>query len=68
MKPARNITPEDLRALVARSGVPAYVLGGRARVNPIQLSRLMRGHDPLTPEIVRRILDAIRQEALANGR
>jgi plasmid maintenance system antidote protein VapI len=49
--------------------VPAYVIGARARVNPIKLSRLVRGHDPLTPDLALRIVAAVQtEEAIANGR
>jgi len=61
-------TPADLRAAIARSGAPAYVVGARCRINPIRLSRLLRGHEPITAEVAARILAAVRQEALANGR
>jgi len=61
------VSAEDLRAAIACSGIPGYVIGARARVNPIRLSRLCRGHDPITPEIGARILLAISQEVAANG-
>ncbi len=63
-----KVSAEDLRAAIARSGVPAYVIGARARVNPIRLSRLVRGRDPITAEVAARILLAIQQEVAANGR
>lgn len=63
-----KITAEDLRAAIARSGIPAYVVGARARVNPIKLSRLVRGHDPITPDVASRILLAISQEVAAHDR
>jgi hypothetical protein len=63
-----NATPADLRAAIARSGAPAYVVGARCRINPIRLSRLLRGHEPITAEVAARILTAVQQEALANGR
>ncbi len=67
MKTPHSISAEDLRVAIAKSGVPAYVIGARARVNPIKLSRLVRGHDPITPDVASRILLAVQQEA-ANGR
>jgi len=63
-----KVSAEDLRAAVARCNVPAYVIGARCRINPIRLSRLLRGHDPLTPEVAVRILLAVQEEASANGR
>jgi plasmid maintenance system antidote protein VapI len=63
-----NTSPADLRAAIARSGAPAYVVGARCRINPIRLSRLLRGHDPITAEVAVRILTAVQREAIANGR
>lgn len=63
-----NPTPADIRAAIARSGAPAYVVGARCRINPIRLSRLLRGREPLTPNLAARILLAISQEAAAHGR
>ena len=63
-----NTTAADLRAAVARSGSPAYLVGARCRINPIRLSRILRGHEPITAEVAARILTAVRQEAIANGR
>lgn len=68
MKTPSSVSPADLRVAVAASGIPAYVIGARARVHPIKLSRLLRGHDPITPEIASRILLAVQQEVAANGR
>ncbi len=62
-----NISPEDLRAVIARSGVHAYVIAGRAKINPIRLSRILRGHVRLTDAIAAKILLAIEQEIAANG-
>ncbi len=64
----KTVSAEDLRAAIARSGIPAYVIGARARVNPIKLSRLVRGHDPITSNLAVRLLHAIQQEETANGR
>jgi len=62
------ISAADLRAAIAKSGVPAYVIGARARVNPIRLSRLLRGHAPITSDVASRILLAVQQEENAHGR
>jgi hypothetical protein len=62
-----NTTPADLRAAIARSGAPAYVVGARCRINPIRLSRLLRGHEPITADVAARILTAVQQETIANG-
>lgn len=62
-----KVSAEDLRAAIARSGIPAYVIGARARVNPIRLSRLLRGHVRITDDIAARILLAVEQEAAARA-
>ena len=61
--PTNDFSPADLRAAIARSGFPAYVVGARCRINPIRLSRLLRGRELITPEIAARILTAIEQVA-----
>jgi UDP-N-acetylglucosamine enolpyruvyl transferase len=63
-----KVSAEDLRAAIARSGIPAYVNAGRARVNPIRLSRIMRGHVRITDALASRILLAVEQEVAAHGR
>ena len=63
-----KITPEDLRAAIARSGISAYIIGARARVNPIRLSRIMRGHVRITDALAAKILLAVEQEVAAHGR
>ena len=62
-----KVSAEDLRAAIARSGIPGYVIGGKAKINPIRLSRLLRGHVRITDDIAARILLAIKEE-VANGR
>ncbi len=56
-----KLTSDDLRAIIARSGIPGYVIGGRARVNPIKLSRLLHGHVRITDDLASRLLLAIEQ-------
>lgn len=63
-----KVSAEDLRAAIARSGIPGYVIGARARINPIRLSRILRGHVSITDGIASRILLAVEQEVAANGR
>ena len=60
-KPAAS--PEELRAAIARSGVPGYVIAGRARINPVRLSRILSGHTRITHEVAARILLAVQQES-----
>lgn len=61
-----KISAEDLRAAQARSGIPGYIIAGRARINPVRLSRIMRGHVRITDELAARILLAIEQEVAAH--
>jgi hypothetical protein len=63
-----KVSAEDLRAAIARSGIPAYIIGARARVNPIRLSRILRGHVSITDDIAARILLAVEHEVAAHGR
>lgn len=63
-----KVSAEDLRATIARSGIHAYIIAGRARVNPIRLSRILRGHVRITDDLAARILLAVEQEVAANGR
>jgi hypothetical protein len=50
----------DLRAAIARSTAPAYVVASYARIHPSRLSRLLRGHVPITADVRERILAAVR--------
>ena len=60
-----RVTAVELRAAIARSGIPAYVIGGRARIHPTHLSRLLRGREFVSQTVAARILAAleIEQEA-----
>lgn len=60
--PKSAADPGDLRAAIARSGIPSYVIGARARINPVKLSRILNGHLRVTHETAARILIAIQQE------
>lgn len=51
-----STTPADLRAAIARCGLPKYIVGARCGVHPVRLSRLLHGREPLTDELTRRIL------------
>lgn len=64
MTTTKTISAEDLRAAIARSGVPGYIIGARARINPVRLSRILRGHVRITPDIAGRILLAVQQETM----
>ena len=61
-------TAQELKLLIASAPVPAYVIGARARVNPMKLSRLVRGHDPLTKDFAQRLARAVEIEKGLHGR
>jgi hypothetical protein len=63
-----KVSAEDLRAAIARSGIPAYIIGARARVNPIRLSRITRGHCRITDSLAARILLAVKKEVATHDR
>ncbi len=56
-----RITAADLRAEVARLGLPAYVVATRAGMNSVSFSYLLREHRPLRPDHVERIMAAIEE-------
>lgn len=62
-----KVSAEDLRAAIARSGIPCYIIGARARINPIRLSRIIRGHVRITDDLAAKILLAVQQETIENG-
>ncbi len=64
----RKITASDLRALIARSGLSAYVVGARAGVHPTRLSRILRERDPLSESIAARVLMALHEGVGDGGR
>jgi plasmid maintenance system antidote protein VapI len=62
------VCPADLRAAIAQSGVHGYIIGARARIHPITLSRILHGHVRITDDLASRILRAIEQETSASSR
>jgi hypothetical protein len=58
-----KVTPADLRAAIARSGAYAYIIAARSGVNPIRLSRLVRGRERITEVLATKILAACEREA-----
>jgi plasmid maintenance system antidote protein VapI len=52
----------DLRAAVARYNLKLYLLGARVGVHPSRLSLVVNGRAPLTPELARRLAEAISEE------
>jgi hypothetical protein len=59
---AATITPSDLRAAIARSGQPIYVIGAACRINPVRMSRILHGREPITVSVAERILRACAKE------
>lgn len=55
----RKPTPADLRAEIARLGLPVYVVSAHAKIHPASLSLVLRGHRPLSDDIAQRVLDAL---------
>jgi plasmid maintenance system antidote protein VapI len=51
----------DIRAEIARRGVPRYVLAAYARLHPVKLGRLLNGRVTLTPVLAERIMRALDQ-------
>ena len=55
-EPSATITRHELRAIIARTGEFAYLIGAKARVNPVRLSKILNGHEPLTAEVAARVI------------
>lgn len=68
MMSTSKTTAADIRAAIARSGIPAYIIGARARINPIRLSLITRGHVRITDSLAARILLAVEKEVAAHDR
>lgn len=51
-------TADDLRIAIARSRTPNYKIAAAANINPIRLSRLVNGREPITAALATRILAA----------
>jgi DNA-binding LacI/PurR family transcriptional regulator len=49
----------SLRGKIAEAGYPAYLVAARAGMHPDTLSKVLRGHMPLTPAIRQRVLRAL---------
>ena len=59
-----SITAGDLRAELARAGVPLYIISGRIQLHPSHLGRILNEHVPLTDAMAQKILAAIDDVAL----
>jgi len=57
----------ELRAEVARRLIPIYVLASRVGLHPAHLGQVLRGRQPLPPELAERIARALRGEGGGNG-
>ena len=54
--------PADLRAEIARVGLPRYQVAARLPIHPAQLSRWLNGHEPIPPRAAERILQVLAEE------
>ena len=52
----------DLRAEIARLGLPMYQVAARLPIHPAQLSRWLNGHDAIPGRAAERILEVLREE------
>lgn len=57
-----QVDPADLRAEIARVGLPMYQVAAKVPINPSQLSRWLRGHDPIPSGAAERVLQVLRDE------
>jgi hypothetical protein len=57
------MTPEDLRAQIARQRVNRYVLAAEVRVHPGRLGQMLNGKLPMPVEIAERISKALSEAA-----
>lgn len=53
-----NTTADDLEIAIARSRTPNYKIAAAASINPMRLSRLVNGREPITVALATRILAA----------
>lgn len=53
-----TITADDLKIAIARSRTPNYKIAAIASINPMRLSRLVNGREPITVALATRILTA----------
>ncbi len=56
-----TITSDDLRIAIARSRTPNYKIAAAASINPMRLSRLVNGREPITERLATKILAACEQ-------
>lgn len=54
--------PADLRAAIARARIPIYVLSAKVGLHPSNLSQVLNEHRPLTPDLARRLREALDTE------
>lgn len=63
-----TITRHELRAIIARTGEFAYLIGAKARVNPVRLSKILNGHEPLTAKVAARVIRVCEEVSRARER
>jgi hypothetical protein len=57
----QTIDAAMVRAEAARANVHHYKIAAEACINPVLLSRLLNGHERLTPDVAQRLLGAIKR-------
>jgi hypothetical protein len=62
------VTRHELRAIIARTGEFAYVIGTQARINPVRLSKILNGHEPLTAKVAARLIRVCEEVSHAKER
>lgn len=60
-----KLNPEALRVIRERSGMTKAELAGAAGVDPSLITRLENGERPGTPNVIRRLADALQCSQLA---
>jgi len=56
------LEPSEVRAEIARAGVPAYVVAAAVRLHPSRLSTLLRSNTPFPQDLGRRILSVLKKK------
>ena len=59
------VTAADLRAALARSRVPIYLVSARVMLNPVALGLVLNEHSDLNQELAEQVLRAIEEIAAA---
>ena len=57
-----NPTAADLRAAIARSNRPLYVIAAEVGLHPSHLGQMLRERSPMRPDIAARIVRVLQSE------